>query len=209
MDKVKIKTTRFPKNLSSDDLLDIKDDVTDALEAVIDIKNNYTNPAKRHNPPYTKIVFSLTQDELKNAGIKVETNHLSQIVFVSYGYNTLCITGDLEEPSWKLMLKKPRVRELLQQTNIFFASHHGRKNGYCAKVFDYCSPECIIISDKEMMYSTQENMSQLYAKHINDNGIEFSSRNQTNKRKVITTRSDGHVLINLSSNNVEYISLTL
>ncbi len=211
-DKVKINRVSFPKNLTVDDLIDIKDEVTPALQAVIDIKNVYTEDVKaeEYNPPYEKRPFYLTKDELKKAGISIETNHLSQIVFIRYGGNTICITGDLEKPSWELMLKKPEVCDLLKQTNIFFASHHGRENGYCADVFKYCNPECIIISDKEIVHGTQENMSQTYGKHVCGDGITFKSGSTINFRKVITTRSDGHILINLHpSGDVEYISLNL
>lgn len=206
--KAKIRTTRFPNNLSSDDLIDLKDEVTDALEAVLDIKNAYTKTAQNHNPPYVKKMFSLTKNELKAAGVPVTTNHLSQIVFLIYRGRTICISGDLEKPSWELMLRKSQVRELLQQTDIFFASHHGRENGYCERVFDYCTPECVIISDKEIVHGTQENMSQKYAKHVTGSGVIFKSGSTSNKRKVISTRSDGHILINLHPDgNFEYISL--
>ena len=208
MNSTEIKTVRFPKNLSIDDLKNLKDDSTEALEAVFDIKSRYTATAQNYNPPYVKKAFSLTQDELRAASVPVETNHLSQLVFVTYGNRTICITGDLEKPSWELMLKKTEIKELLKKTNIFFASHHGRLNGYCSDVFNYCKPECIIISDKEMVHGTQENMSQVYSKHVYGNGIQFASKESSNIRKVITTRSDGHISINIKSNGiVEYISI--
>jgi beta-lactamase superfamily II metal-dependent hydrolase len=206
--KAKIRTTRFSKNLSSADLIELKDEITDALEEVLDIKGTYTQTAQNHNPPYVKKLFSLTKDELEAAGVPITTNHLSQIVFFTYRERTICISGDLEEPSWELMLRKSQVRELLQKTDIFFASHHGRKNGYCERVFDYCAPECVIISDKEIVHGTQESMSQKYAKHVTGDGVIFKSGLTSNKRKVISTRSDGHILINLHPNgSFEYISL--
>jgi len=208
VNKVKINTVNFPDNLTSDDLIYIKDDLTPALLAIIDIKNRYTGTAQGHTPPYKTIIFHLTVEELKNANVPVTTNNLSQMVFIKYGGKVICLTGDLEKPSWELMLKKASVRQLLKETNIFFASHHGRRNGYCADVFEYCKPECIIISDKEIIHGTQESMSQIYAKHVFGNGIEFRSNNNVNIRKVITTRSDGHVLINLSEDgDFEFISL--
>jgi beta-lactamase superfamily II metal-dependent hydrolase len=206
--KVKIKTVNFPKNLSVEDLVDLKDEITEALQAVFDIKERYTGTAKNHEPPYVKKIFHLTIDELENANVPVTTNHLSQLVFIKYGGKTICISGDLERPSWEIILKKKGVKDCLQTTNIFFASHHGRRNGYCADVFNYCKPECIIISDKEIVHGTQESMSQVYAKHIIGNGIVFNSGSTKTRRKVITTRSDGHILINLDTNgNFEFISI--
>ena len=208
--KIKIKTVNFSENLTSDELEDIKDEITPALQAVIDIKTTYTSSAKDHSPPYTKKIFRLTVEDLEENKVAVTTNNLSQLVFITYGGKTICITGDLEKPSWNIMLKKKDVRNFLQKTDVFFASHHGRINGYCADVFKYCKPECIIISDKEIVHGTQEDMSQLYAKHIYGDGIIFKSGENENKRKVITTRSDGHILINVPSNgDIEYISYFL
>jgi beta-lactamase superfamily II metal-dependent hydrolase len=209
-DKVNIKTVNFPQNLTANDLIYLKDEITDALNAVIDIKSNYTETAQGHNPPYVKNAFRLTVAELMSYNVPVTTNNLSQLVFITYGEKTICVTGDLEKPSWELMLKNFDVCSLLQRTNIFFASHHGRLNGYCADVFTYCKPECIVISDKEIIHGTQENMSQRYAKHVYGDGILLKSGNYTNRRKVITTRSDGHVLISISENGVfDYMSISI
>ena len=76
---------------------------------------------------------------------------------------------------------------------FFIASHHGRENGYCADVFNYCSPEIVVISDQEKRYGTQEH--NLYARHVRGQGINFGSVLAPKYRKVLTTRNDGSIRI--------------
>lgn len=67
---------------------------------------------------------------------------------------------------------------------MLIASHHGRESGYCAEVFDYCSPSVIVFSDGPIVHATQ-GMSDAYARHAT--GIQFNGE----KRYVLSTRRDG------------------
>lgn len=94
------------------------------------------------------------------------------------------------------MLTKLEVKNWLQKTNIFIASYHGRENGYHPEIFKYCRPYCIIFSDKSVIHDTQKNMAATYAKHVIEDGIEFTpTAGGILNRKVLTTRNDGHILI--------------
>jgi hypothetical protein len=53
----------------------------------------------------------------------------------------------------------PRAK--LANTDILVASHHGRENGYCREVFDYCHPQAVVMSDKSIVHDTQL-MAQVY-----------------------------------------------
>jgi beta-lactamase superfamily II metal-dependent hydrolase len=114
-----------------------------------------------------------------------DTNNLSLVTFVHYGKLHIVIPGDLEVAGWKELLKQPAFREHLARTNVFIASHHGRENGYCADVFQYCFPELVIISDTVKQYESQE-----HNYHAHASGVAFPNGTA---RKVLTTRSDGHV----------------
>lgn len=207
LEKAVIKTAYFANNLSTNDLIQMKDEMTPELAALVDLRERFTGAVTDFTPSYSSEIFSLTADELLAAGIEPTTNHLSQMIFVTAGKKVICIPGDLEKQSWNLMLKKERVRYLLQRTNIFFASHHGRENGYHDAVFDYCFPDCIIISDKEVVHGTQQGMSSLYAKHVVGEGVSLETTSGLTTRKVLTTRKDGHLHIKLDVfGNVRYIS---
>lgn len=191
-----IKGVLFPKNLSMEEVRGLKSESTDALDTLERMRTSYTVDVTDYDPPFTRNAFSLGQAELTKAGIPIETNHLSQMVFVTYGETTFCITGDLEDRSWNLMLAKPAVQELLGQTDILVAPHHGRWNGYHEDIFKYCQPHCIILSDKPIVHGTQKDMTALYASHVRGNGIPYkpATGNPVNRR-TLTTRNDGHILV--------------
>lgn len=117
-----------------------------------------------------------------------DTNNLSLVTFLEYAGMTIIFPGDLEKAGWNELLKNPEFRAWLAKVNIFIASHHGRESGYCEDVFDYCTPDVFIISDKNKIYDSQEN---IYAKHAG--GILW---NRDERRYVLTTRCDGTMLIN-------------
>jgi len=91
------------------------------------------------------------------------------------------------------------VRILLGGTDIFVASHHGREDGYNENIFNYCKPECIILSDTYIKHDTQQGMTQLYSSKIKGNGIVLNGNYQS-PRGTLTTRSDGHIWIRIEEN---------
>jgi len=113
-----------------------------------------------------------------------DTNNISLVTFLKFGESSLIIPGDLEVPGWEKLLQTNDFREELQYVDYFLASHHGRENGYCAKVFDYCNPEVVVFSDSNIKYATQE-MAEIYSRHAS--GTMFNGE----RRYVLTTRKDG------------------
>ena len=99
---------------------------------------------------------AVTPEQLDPAGLRAvsysnpypsftDTNNLSLLTFLDVGTVTFAIPGDLEREGWLLLLQNPEVRAQLRRVNVFIASHHGRENGYCREVFDYSSPQFIVI----------------------------------------------------------------
>jgi beta-lactamase superfamily II metal-dependent hydrolase len=119
-----------------------------------------------------------------------DTNNLSLVSFVSYDGVGILIPGDLERAGWEAMIEGADFRECLNAVTVFIASHHGRESGYCAKVFDYCSPEVIVLSDKGIQHETQEHC---YDQHAT--GIQWGANGTFSSRYVLTTRSDGHIRV--------------
>src|SRR5579885_718589 len=118
-----------------------------------------------------------------------DTNNLSVVSFLKYAGMSIVVPGDLEAPGWKELLTHEAFRRELSQVTIFVASHHGRTTGYCEDVFKYCTPKLVLISDKEVIYDTQKHD---YGKHAR--GVTWNN-NPQNKRYVLTTRSDGPIVI--------------
>lgn len=192
----KIKGVLLPKNLSMEEIRALKSESTYALKTLEHIRTTYTSKVTDFSPPYTRKTFLLTKQELYKAGIPIETNHLSQMVFIEYGETTFCIPGDLQDRSWQLLLEKPDVQSWLNKTNILIAAHHGRENGYHEEIFDHCLPDCVILSDKYIVHRTQEDMVAAYARHVRGNGIVYTpATGNSISRKTLTTRNDGHILV--------------
>jgi beta-lactamase superfamily II metal-dependent hydrolase len=186
--KIQIWTVRLPKNITSQELKNHKEEETSALSHLCHLKDTYVHDASYFKPIYNIYSDHLMQNDLDG---EINTNHLSQIIFIEYGNSKICIAGDLERLAWEKMLSKPFIQSHLMSTNILVAPHHGRDNGYHENIFNFCNPEVILISDKEIMYDTQDGMVQKYASHVKTSGISFGMTN----RKVITTRNEGHILI--------------
>ncbi|MBM3204503.1 MBL fold metallo-hydrolase [Candidatus Uhrbacteria bacterium] len=165
--------------------------LTNGLEAFCRMCDTYTNPIATpdlggvemqsfHNP------FSQFED----------TNNASLVTFFFYGKIGIIFPGDMEKVGWLELLKNPQFCAALQRTNIFVASHHGREGGYCAEVFNHCKPELVIISDKPVEHQTQEH--SLYQQHAS--GVRFGEQ----VRKVVSTRSDGTIFINVETDKATY-----
>lgn len=116
-----------------------------------------------------------------------DENDLSVVAKFSCKGANIIFPGDIERAGWKSLLGKPGFISSLQHMDIFVASHHGREDGCCDEVFDYCKPRFIVISDKSKGFQSQDTSSYYYERAT---GGVF--RNQQGRR-VITTRSDGDV----------------
>ena len=120
-----------------------------------------------------------------------DTNNLSLLTFLDIGTVSCVLPGDLERAGWLALLKDSEVCQLLARVNVFVASHHGRESGYCQEVFDYCSPSLVVMSDGPVEYDTQK-MASTYAQHATGEWW-FNGGSDTEWRKVVTTRNDGHI----------------
>ena len=101
------------------------------------------------------------------------------------GCTETCLSGSTEA-----LQRNPQVRGFLNRVNVFVASHHGRENGYCREVFDYCKPSLIVMSDGAVQYDTQL-MANTYGEHAY--GEWFNTASGQERRKVVTTRNDGSI----------------
>ena len=129
-----------------------------------------------------------------------DTNNLSLVTFVKYKNFTILFPSDLEVAGWKELLKLQTFRNELATVNVFVASHHGRENGCCEEIFNFCSPQAVIISDGGKQYATQETCNW-YANRVS--GCKTIGRAE---RKVLTTRNDGHITLEVTANGDWFIA---
>lgn len=120
-----------------------------------------------------------------------DPNNLSAVSFLSYAGHKLVFPGDLEVAGWQKLLERAEFTRDLTDVNIFVASHHGRKSGCCAEVFDYCEPQIVVMSDREKAFDTQETVPW-YTNRVK--GVDWSGK----KRSVLTTRNYGDIRITIN-----------
>lgn len=158
--------------------------LTVAMEKAIELHETYIYQCSTP-PEFPNIDFKMFYNSYPSF---IDMNNLSLVAFVVYDGMGIVFPGDLEKTGWAELLKDDSFRTYLEKTNIFIASHHGRTSGYCGDVFNYCHPDIVLISDKEIVYDTQKHD---YSAHAS--GVLFNGGPE--KRFVLTTRKDGMITI--------------
>jgi hypothetical protein len=120
----------------------------------------------------------------------IDTNNLSLVVFIRYGGVNFLFPGDLERDGWLALLERLDFRARLSGVDVLMASHHGRENGFCEKVFEICHPQAVVISDKPVIHDTQRTVPD-YRTVVRDAGVAV--RTTMKRRHVLTTRRDGWI----------------
>jgi beta-lactamase superfamily II metal-dependent hydrolase len=155
------------------------------LRALVQLKSVYTWPLAPGRGQPGEMSISHYWNEYPSFD---DTNNLSLVTFVHGPEYSVIFPGDLECAGWRTLLTNADFRRELSRVGVFIASHHGRENGYCEEVFDYCRPQVVIISDEPMQYDTQEHC---YTQHAS--GISWNGGREI--RRVLTTRCDGDIRI--------------
>lgn len=162
--------------------------LTAGIEALLDMKNSFGPPGSGSPPDLAGVQLTRFFHSYERFQ---DMNNLSIVTFVEFDGFSIVFPGDLERAGWLAHLQNQAFRQALARTQYFVASHHGRDNGYCEGVFDWCSPELVIISDTAMQYDTQEHCYASYA-----SGTQFYRNGQSlGTRFVLTTRCDGHIVL--------------
>jgi beta-lactamase superfamily II metal-dependent hydrolase len=187
-------------SLSRSQLLSLKTPpYGDGLLALLRLKQRYTTPLSAG----TGVRGEVTISQYWNLyPIFADTNNLSLVTFVHGPGYSVVFPGDMERAGWQMLLNNPAFRNDLGFVRVFVASHHGRESGYCKEVFDYCSPDVVVISDEPMQYDTQTNC---YAEHAK--GISWNGGRET--RYVLTTRCDGDIRISPGIGCAAWISTSV
>ena len=135
-----------------------------------------------------------------------DTNNLSLVVFIEFHGFKIVFPGDLAREGWLSLLIREDFRAELRDIDILVASHHGREDGYCEEVFDWCAPSAVVISDKEMVHGTQE-MVPTYRNHIEQHHPGGVIVNDGAHRRVLTTRRDGHIRFTVNEDGRFWVTL--
>lgn len=118
---------------------------------------------------------------------------------VEYANEKILIPGDIESAGWEVLMGRGDFLSAIEGTTIFVASHHGRKAGFYSEVFDYFTPDVVIVSDGR--YS-DTSVTSRYGDYTQ--GVLVNKRNgNPTTRRVLTTRNDGPIYIKTDGYNKE------
>lgn len=132
--------------------------------------------------------LGLTRNSFSNSPSQFDDeNNLSMVVHLSCHGVGVMFPGDLETDGWLALLENAKFRDVLRNTQVLIASHHGRENGICEEIFGFCKPYYIVISDKGYMYDTQRTIPFYSTK------ARGGAFRQEGFRRVLTTRRDGRI----------------
>jgi beta-lactamase superfamily II metal-dependent hydrolase len=200
-----------PKHLSHKDILDGNPKGADnILEAYFKIDDRYNCPVPDSSNPLK---------EFNNGGVDIQIfdpkecatsnlNNHSLVTVISYAGSKLLIPGDNEEPSWNELLENKNFVKSIKGTDIFVASHHGRKAGFSSSLFEEIGqPYLTIISDGP---EGETSATQLYS--AKTKGFTVHKRSGgTEDRKCLTTRNDGVIVVKFgtNSNRDRFIDVTI
>ncbi|QOK96847.1 MBL fold metallo-hydrolase [Ralstonia pseudosolanacearum] len=149
---------------------------------------SYNQPAAE---PFNQYMGGITATAFWNSyPVFTDTNNLSLTIIIRYGPFSILFPGDLEKDGWRVLLQRADFRQALSDLDVLVASHHGRENGFCPELFNFCTPQAIVISDKPIQHDTQRTVPD-YRAVVRDTGVLV--RTTGKRRHVLTTRRDGTI----------------
>ena len=169
------------------------------LEVFLEFRKNYTLPVPPMSDPiypWGGVQFATFKNEYHELA-SPNMNDMSVVTFASFQGWTFIFPGDLEKQGWLKLLENEDFRDMVQRTSVFVASHHGRESGFCQEVFQYCTPNLVIISDKSM---TDTSCTDEYRQNVLLPGLQVKNKlGQFETRRVLTTRNDGAIFAEIDA----------
>lgn len=207
-----IKNIRLPKKIPNSE---IKQKIYDS------VSNNRFDAEKKFVKYMNMSQWEISNKELykpeqfwDNGGVNFELffptpkysehicNDYSIVTVISFRNKKIILTGDNEKLSWDWLLSNKRFINTIKGATILFASHHGRKSGYCERLFNFIKPKVTIISDGPVKKTS---ITKIYNQHCK--GLMVHNSGDLEKRKCLTTRKDGAIKISIKKNANVHISM--
>ncbi len=171
------------------------DNSIDIIEKYIDFTNGY-KPIPPSDIDYSRSWGNEVM--ISNFGLngfQEDINNYSLVTFLEYRDFTFAYAGDLTSEGWERLVEQDGTQftDMLRKTNFFEVSHHGRENGFNPIIFDYMKDlKMAFVSDKQY-HSTS--VTSYYSPYCGGWQIINENSNYAENRKVLTTRSDGRIRI--------------
>ena len=209
-DELNPKVLRIPSHLSENDIRNANPS-SDAIkiDKYLEISRRYIFPVSdKDNPtlPSNNGGVSFKFFSTPNCGNSNINNH-SIVTIIEYLGIKVTIPGDNESASWKELLQNQSFTNAVSGTNILLASHHGRESGYCSELFDYFSPNLVIISDGA---AVETSVTDKYRNAASGWDVKKRSDASYIKRYCLTTRNDGTIVVKMwNENQTNYLDVSI
>lgn len=197
------KSLTRPKHLLEEDIIKAnpgKDEKK--INKYLEINNRYSQPVEAAEDPLkaeNNGGVSISIFIPSKCGTSNINNH-SAVTVIEYLGVKIIIPGDNESVSWKELLESSNFTNAIKGTNVFVASHHGRESGYCSELFNYFTPELVIVSDGPCGKTSSTDCYTKIAR-----GWKVYKRSEggssPHERKCLTTRNDGTIVIKVGTNS--------
>lgn len=161
----------------------------------------FTEPVQLQNKFYDPQSPAFDGMALRFFGGKSDTqnlNNYSIVTVLEFGAFKMLFPGDLETAGWDALLENADFLNAIANTTILVAAHHGRVKGWCAELFGHISPKLVIISDGA---ATETSCASYYSQKAEGWDVKSRTINETKKRQVISTRDNGHIVVEVASGN--------
>jgi beta-lactamase superfamily II metal-dependent hydrolase len=113
------------------------------------------------------------------------------VTVISYATSKVVLPGDNDAESWQELLRQDSFKEAIKDTDIFVASHHGLRSGFCYELFNNFHPKLVIVSNGKY---NDDTCLALYGKLAS--GLNVHTRNGgIVEKKCVTTNRDGNIEI--------------
>lgn len=123
---------------------------------------------------------------------KGDFNNHSIVTVLRYAGTKVVIPGDNEICSLRELMNLPLFKRAVKNADILLAPHHGRESGYYSDFVDLVNPSLTIVSDGSVCDTTARHR---YSKKSQGYDVFKRSTNTYVKRKCLTTRCDGEILV--------------
>jgi beta-lactamase superfamily II metal-dependent hydrolase len=155
--------------------------------------------------------FSNSKENLTKCPDNSLKNNMSLVCYVKYKDTEIIFPGDLEPYGWWSLLTNTEFREYAGKATyrILIAPHHGRESGICYTkdgkkciynpILEVISPDLVIMSDKR---GNETTVPEKYRPYVNTGLPVYSGSKKISEiKKVITTKTNNFVFIQVSENN--------
>ena len=179
----------------------------DVIDTYIDFQNNYTAPARSPSAPSKEWGNQVEVTNYSLNGDHNDLNDYSFVTFISYGGFHFLSGGDLSSSGWDRLVEQEGQSFLdrLSKVNFFQASHHGRREGFTPDILDTMNPSLVLISDKEVQDTS---VTERYRPFCQGWKITDENTGDETTRKVLTTRNDGRIKINVEIDDTTRVGVS-